>query len=456
MAETINNNPAVIWGTRRISWSQLEVYCTTVIGQLKGLGIKPGDRVAICAPTIPEYIIVLFGLWRMKATACPVSPKLPEKTLSDYLSRINANLLLTTVQIKSTLHMVPIRTLHLNEVINFDARRDFNQNKEEWTPDMDQEATVIATSGSSGQSKAAVHTFGNHYYNALGSSELIPLQAGDRWLLSLPLYHVSGVAIVMRCFLSKAAMVIAMEDELHETITRRQITHISLVTTQTYRLLQSPEGITALKALKYILLGGSGIPQALIEQSKSEGLPVYVSYGLTEMASQVATGKAGECVKVLAHRELKIKDGEILVKGKTLFKGYIQAGKVQLPLTDNGWFKTGDLGQLNQGCLTVTGRMDNMFISGGENIQPEEIEKVLLLLKGVAQAIVIPKQDEEFGQRPVAFIKFDGQPIANEVLIKHCQEFLPQFKVPTNFFPWPNDVIDKGLKVSRRDFISRI
>jgi len=121
----MHKDPAIIWGTRRITWGQLEQYCATVIGQLKGLGIKPGARVAICAPTCTEYIIVLFALWRMKVVVCPVSTRWPAQVVSDYLSRVNATLLLTTVQIKSTFQTVPVRTLHLNEVVGLTRVRIF-------------------------------------------------------------------------------------------------------------------------------------------------------------------------------------------------------------------------------------------------------------------------------------------------------------------------------------------
>lgn len=429
----------IVWGTRQISRAQVNMYIASAMKQLKGMGITAGTRVAICDETSVEYIILLWSLWRMKAVACPVNPRWPIKAIGAYTAKINTKYLLKSADIK--------------RVVCFDARYDVTAGLDK-DFDFEQEMTVIATSGSSGEPKLAVHTWGNHYYNALGAGQVIPLQVGDRWLLSLPLYHIAGIAIVVRCFLAGASIVIAQEDDLVQTITKRCVTHVSLVTTQMHRLMAKAEGQAALKALKYILLGGSAIPSSLIEKSVALGLNVYVSYGLTEMSSQVATGKAAGCVKVLPYRQLKISDkGEVLVKGEALFKGYIQTGRIQLPLTTEGWFKTGDLGRLDEhGCLTITGRCDNMFISGGENIQPEEIEKVLLSLDGIAEAIVVPKKDAEFGHRPVAFIKFHTQPIPTDVLIKHCAQFLPRFKIPTTFHPWPKELMEKGIKVSRLYF----
>ncbi|HLD88421.1 MAG TPA: AMP-binding protein, partial [Candidatus Omnitrophota bacterium] len=265
--------------------------------------------------------------------------------------------------------------------------------------------------------------------------------------LSLPLYHVAGIAVVVRCFLAGASVVIPTDKDLISAIERNRATHISLVSAQLYRMLEDPRSHPVLKSLKCILLGGSAIEKHLIERFLSLGLPVYLSYGLTEMSSQVATGKPAEartpCVKVLLYRQMRIaSDGEILVKGETLFKGYGTGSRLHLPLTSDGWFQTGDLGVVDaKGCLTVLGRKDNMFISGGENIQPEEIEKVLLAIEGVEQAVVVPKEDKEFGHRPVAFVKFHGQTIGHEYLTDILKKELPRFKIPDVFYPWP-----KGLE----------
>ncbi len=454
----MNSDYAIIWGTRKIAWSQMDVYCANASGQLKTIGLKAGDRVAICAPTSPEYIIVVLSLWRMGVVVCPVNPKLPAQSISAYLSQIHAVLFLTSAQIKSTHHGIPQRTLILNEIVNFDARHGFNYEIKAWQPYEAQEVTVIATSGSSGQPKAVVHTWGNHYYNALGSQDVIPLTATDRWLLCLPLFHVAGIAIVVRAMIAKAAIVIPVEDDLFETIIKRSVTHASLVATQVFRLMSNEQGVQALKSLKYLLIGGSAISVNLIEQAQALQLNAFTSYGLTEMSSQVATGKIGQGAKVLKYRDLKIGDNNaILVKGTTLFKGYIQAGRVNLPTNTDGYFDTGDQGVLNDGILTVLGRRDNMFISGGENIHPEEIEKVLLSIKGITQAMVVPKEDREYGQRPVAFLDYAKDAnIRVDEIVRLLQEHLPSFKIPGTFFPWPVDLIEKGIKISRKDLQRKV
>jgi len=417
------------------------------IKQLKGMGIKAGDRIAICDENSVEYIILLLALWQIKALAAPVSPRWPDKTIASYVSKINAGHLFRCGDIK--------------RAVCFDARQQIDA-KPVPNLDLEQAVTVMATSGSSGEVKAAVHTWGNHYYSARGSNDIIPLTDSDRWLLSLPLYHVSGIAVLVRCLLSGACLVVDTHDDVIICVEQAQVTHVSLVATQLYRLLSLTKNHDRLRFLKCILLGGSAIPRALIEQSLDLGLNIYLSYGLTEMSSQVATGKiaagAPSCVKVLPYRQLQISsEGEILVRGEVLFKGYVAGGKFNLPLTKDGWFATGDMGQLDkEESLSVTGRRDNMFISGGENIHPEEIEKALLNIKGIIEAVVVPKEDKAFGHRPIAFIKYAGQALAQDYLVGCLQADLPRFKIPIAFYPWPQDLISQGVKIPRQEFLRKL
>jgi len=462
----MNEYFSIIWGSRQIKNQQLSLYLACAVKQLKGMGIKALDRVALCDENSVEYVILLLALWQIKAIAVPISPRWPDKTMTSYSARTNARHLLRQADIK--------------RVICFDARQQVEAGKVQ-DLDLDQEATIIATSGSSGEAKAAVHTWGNHFYSAQGSNEVIPLTNKDRWLLSLPLYHVSGIAIMVRCLLAGAGLVVPSDGDLISAIERGKVTHVSMVGTQLQRLLINEKCYSLLRSLKCILLGGSAIPRTLIEHSLELGLNIFLSYGLTEMSSQVATGKVIEinqpCAKVLPYRQLRISpEGEILVKGEVLFKGYISSavnmsyattgilGKEKAKTflatkqsQNGGWFSTGDMGQLDKdGHLTVIGRRDSMFISGGENIHPEEIEKALLSIKGIAEAIVVPKEDKEFGQRPIAFIRYSADPLAEDYLARCLEAVLPRFKVPIAFFPWPQNLISQGVKISRQEFLKTI
>jgi len=324
----------------------------------------------------------------------------------------------------------------------------------------DHPATIMFTSGSSAQPKAVLHSFGNHYHNALGSNKNIPVVPGDRWLVSLPLYHVGGLAILFRCWLGGATAVLADPGgDIVNHMHRHDITHISLVPTQLGRLLRVMESKgKSFPRLKCLLLGGGPTSKRLIKEALEAGLPIYRSYGLTEMASQVSTSTRpdGTRRKILDHREAKISDeGEILVRGETRFLGYYESNKLIEPFDSQGWFATGDAGEIDSdGGLRVTGRTDNMFISGGENIHPEQIEIALRELSEIDDAVVIPTNDPEFGQRPLAFIcgttDYDSARLSDLL-----RETLPGYAIPVDFRPWPEEYTQSGIKPNRA-FIKKL
>jgi len=317
-------------------------------------------------------------------------------------------------------------------------------------------ATVLFTSGSSAKPKAVVHDLNAHLMSARGANENIRLGAGDRWLVSLPLYHVGGLAILFRCRESGAEAVRRdPERAFGEQIERDGITHLSLVPTQLQRLLDAGTDLSHLKAL---LLGGAVIPPNLVQRALAAGLPLHTTYGMTETASQVTTTRPGASLaelatagSVLPYRHLSISgEGEILVRGEVCCLGYHGSKRMD----PDAWLHTGDVGHVDKaGRLSVTGRLDNQFISGGENIYPETIERALLACPGVRRAVVVPRDDPAFGKRPVAFV--DAASFAPEDWIGQIQGALARFMVPDAFYPWPTDLPD-GLKIPRSTWANRL
>jgi len=320
--------------------------------------------------------------------------------------------------------------------------------------DPDRPATILHTSGTSGTPKAALHTWVNHLYSAKGANANMPLREGDRWLLSLPLYHVGGLAPLVRCAIAGAAVVLpSSEQTLAENLRRGDVTYLSLVPTQFRRLLDAIEGPPP-SSLRGVLLGGGPIPSVLVQRAQARRWPVLASYGCTEMASQVTTtalGTMGSALESagrrLPHRRLRIDDGEIQVAGRPLFEGYVTADGVADSRTEDGWYPTGDRGRIDAaGRLHVLGRMDRMFVSGGENVQPEEIEEVLQQVSGVERAVVVSVSDPDYGARPVAFV--DGpDTVSAEALSTALAEQLPGFKIPDAFHPLTPEPDTGGLKV---------
>jgi len=441
-----SNNPAIICGDTTISYAQLLSRVNTCVKKLNEVGIVCGDRIAIVAPSSPEYIVLLLSLWSIKAIACPLSTRLPEEALKHQLKHIGARRLIKPDDDFLNPQSVP----NASEPAAF----DFND-------DCDEAATIVFTSGSSSKPKAVAHTLANHIINARGANEHVPVELGDRWLLSLPLYHVGGLGILFRTLLSGACIVIPKsQGDIKNALKECAVTHVSLVATQLIRLLKGKNCRLRLGKLKTIVLGGGPVSDSLLKEAIKASVSLYVTYGLTEMTSQVAVSKQLQsednfpiAANILKDREVKISDeGEVMVRGKTLFQGYATANDILRPLNREGWFATGDLGILTQDDqLIVSGRKDNMFISGGENIQPEEIENLLCNLDEVDESMVVPVADTEFGFRPVAFIK-GRTPIDHKEIQTHLAVHLPKFKIPDQFYTWPKNE-GEDLKPKRKHFI---
>ncbi len=432
--------PAVILSGGIISYSQLDEFVRGFQESLKRKGIKPKDRVGLCAVNSFEYVVALLALWRRKAVACPMSPRFPDTRIQQCFKQIKCKILID---------LKPGPVPHPKLKKNFPIH-------------LSQDATIIFTSGTTATPKAVLHTYGNHYFSARGANLNMTLKPIDRWLLSLPLYHVGGMGILFRVFFTGASLIVPdPRESLENSIEKYAPTHISLVPTQLYRLLQKSSNLKRLAKLKAILLGGGVIAPNLIKKSYVNKLPLHRTYGSTEMASQITATlpkaswpKFQTSGKTLPYRQTKIsEEREILVKGKTLFKGYVQGRDLVKAFDRQGWFPTGDLGQIDRnGYLTILGRRDNMFISGGENIHPEEIEQCLGQMEGIDTAIVVPLKDQEFGCRPVAFLKLHRPGKIYGAQIQYFMErFLPRFKIPKTFFAWPNIPKNReGWKIDRK------
>jgi O-succinylbenzoic acid--CoA ligase len=433
-------------------WTYADLHRT--VGQwatrLRAEGVAPGDRIALHLERSPRLVGLLWALWRIGAGAVPLSTREPPETVVTQATQVDAAGLLTTDA--TVIEWAPDRlpTMRPSALATSGGSP--------LTPaahDLDRPATILYTSGSTGAPKAALHTWANHLYSAKGSNANIPLREGDQWLLTLPLYHVGGLAILVRCALAGAAVRLAGTAGAAAVLGADGVTHASMVPTQFRRVLRAADGPPP-APLRAMLLGGGSIPDALLREGTAHGWPLHTSYGCTEMASQVTTTPPGASLNTLRtagrrlpHRRVRIgDDGQILVAGPTLFAGYVTAQRLHDPRHD-GWYPTGDRGRIDaQGRLHVEGRMDQMFVSGGENIQPAEIETALERLEGVEQAVVVSVPDPEFGDRPVAFVRADAGH-SPETLRAALTDLLPGFKIPDAFHSLADADLGDGLKIDR-------
>jgi len=304
--------------------------------------------------------------------------------------------------------------------------------------------SIVFTSGSSGVPKAVAHTQAQHLASARGLLAVFPFQQHDCWLLSLPMYHVSGLSILYR-WLSAGACLKIGSGQLEEDI--EGVTHASLVATQLRRLLGHHQPLR----LSHVLLGGSDVPLSLCQQARDSGIEIWLGYGMTEAASTVTakpTDDIPSAGRVLPNRQVQLRHKRIYIAGDTLASGYYHQGRL-VPLVDaQGWFDTKDVGQWVDGELRIIGRVDNQFISGGENIHCEEIEAVLNRHPDIRQSMVIPVHSPEYGSRPIALIDSASDLSALQLPL-WLTDKLTRFKIPDAFFPMPQQP-QTGIKLSRK------
>jgi O-succinylbenzoic acid--CoA ligase len=455
----INPDSLAIISKYNLNYAEYFRHIKQTVDHLSKNSFQQGENVALLIENDLYFTITLFALIQIGSIVVPLNKKLPENQMIKMLKCIGCLKIITDKDFHSDIINSKFQTFLINKFVQKDISTTVSS-KIIPTP-LNQDCSIIFTSGSSGNPKAVLHTFGNHYYSAKGSNKNIQFKPGDRWLLSLPLYHIAGLSILFRAFISAGTIVLPDKNlGIVENIKRNKVTHISLVVTQLLQLIDNKASIEILKNLKAILIGGSYIPSELIDKSIENKLPLCTTYGSTEMASQITTTKVNEkpeklytSGRLLKYREVKIaEDKEILIKGKTLFKGYIENNKIVKPVNLNGWFHSGDIGEIDsEGYLSILGRKDNLFISGGENIYPEEIEKLLLNIDGISKALVIDIPDKKFGARPVAFIEIKDYKLVFKVkILKYLSKHLPKYKFPDVFYLWPKKHI--SFKPNRTEF----
>ncbi len=423
-----------------ISYRRLAEAAGGWVERFRDYGLTPGSRIAVQAENSTVLAAFLYGVWCAGLFPLLQSPLLPAPPARAMVAELRCGPPFTGADL------------------------DLPSGSARAAPlDPAAPATALLTSGSTGSPRAVVHSLANHLYSAAGSAANLPLDRDDRWLAALPLSHVSGLSILFRCLLAGATALIARSgsfrsdrrgaDDAWELLP--QATRLSVVPAQLRRLIEVPAERRG--GLRSVLVGGQAPAPALLARARDAGIPALPTYGCTEMASQVATAALGAELplgasgSVLPHRRLRIRDGQIEVGGDTLFAGYLSADGVEPPpLAPGGWFRTGDCGHLDAGgVLTVTGRADGMFVSGGENIHPQEIEEVLGAHPAVAVAVVVPAPDPEFGSRPVAFVEPGGvRPPADEIEAL-LAERLPRFKHPVRYLPMPAGAVTPAGKPDR-------
>ncbi|TWT08508.1 o-succinylbenzoate--CoA ligase [Planococcus sp. CPCC 101016] len=424
------------------TFSEINELALAYAGKLKALGIKEDSRVAILAKSNPESIFVMYGCLHLGCEMVMLNERLAQAELAYQIDDSAVAHILAADLLKDK---VDVSGVILFSEIEAAAPAEFEPQKQ-WM--QDRTISIMYTSGTTGSPKGVRQTAENHFSSAVSSALNIGIAPEDVWLCSVPLFHISGFSILMR------SLIYGMGVRLHEKfdakqsaeeICRGKVTYMSLVGVMLERVLANVEeaSMQASPQFKAILAGGGPIPVGYIKRAEKSGIPVLQTYGMTETSSQTTTlqsadaeRKIGSSGKPLFLYQVRIdgtekpgENGEILIHGPQVTPGYI--GKfAERKVQEDGWLHTGDIGYLDEeGFLFVVDRRSDLIVSGGENVYPAEIEKVLLAHPAVREAGVCGAPDEKWGEVPVAYLVLNKE-ISEEELLTFCRGQIASYKVP--------------------------
>lgn len=372
------------------------------------------------------------------------------------------NVRLTDEEIKNQLELLKIQVVfsYDNKFISFDKVHQSVKENIKLIEDFNKEniAVIMNTSATTGKFKSVPLMWKQFYSHVRASQKSLGVTKEDNWLAILPMYHISGLTILMRSLYNGTQLTILEkfnEEQVIELIESGNINMLSIVPTMLNRIIDR----IGKHRLRVVLLGGEFIPKALVEKSILRSIPIYKTYGMTETTSQSTTfsvleypekidsvGLPLENVKIFIKNSDEKGVGEVYIKSPMLMDGYIGQEKLC------GYLNTEDIGYIdNDGFLFILDRRKNIIISGGENIYPREIENILYNHPKVKECAVVGKKDEKWGQIPVLYVVSS---LEKDEILDYLSNKLAKYKLPKEIIyldELPKNAVGKILKKNLSD-----
>ncbi|MFD4510947.1 FadD3 family acyl-CoA ligase [Streptomyces sp. NPDC058457] len=440
-ADRFGDAEAVVDGDLRLTFTDFADQVRRTAGAFASVGVRPGDRVAVWAPNSAEWAIAAFGALTAGAVLVPVNTRFRDEEAHDIVVRSGARVLCVQNGFLDREFTgppgVPVVDLRADGFLGSGEPLEHKAGEDDL-------ADIIFTSGTTGRPKGVMTTHGQTLRLYAEWCDLARLRQGDRYLIVNPFFHIFGYKAGLVASMIRGATVlpVAVFDVEHvlELVERERVTILPGPPTLYHSLLQAGEKHD-LSSLRVAVTGSADIPVELVRRITTE-LPfthLMTGYGLTEAGTVTASrpGDPYEAVATTVGRpcegfEVRLaEDREVLVRGYSVMLGYLDDPEATAETVDpDGWLHTGDLGEIDgDGRLRIVGRKKDMFIVGGFNAYPAEIEGFLLRHPAVAQAAVIGVPDARMGQVGKAFVVPRGT-VTEAELIAWARERMAGFKVP--------------------------
>ncbi len=478
-ASRVGDTPAVIDGDATLTYADLVAQSRTFAAALVARGVRAGDRVSIWMPNSWRWVVAVLGIWQCGAVLVPVNTRFKRTEASDILGRAGVRLLVTVTDFLGSDYVSMLDPASLPELADVvvahgpatgatlgwdefvatattDAIAAVAARRKELTAD--HPADILFTSGTTGKPKGVVMTHSRTLAVATDWVRMTGLRAGDRYLMVNPYFHMFGLkAGILASVCAAATMYPEAVFDVERVLSRvaeEQITVLPGAPTIYQSLLDHPKRESHdLSSLRVAVTGAADIPVTLIRRVYDE-LPFQVvisGYGLTEAGTASSTGPEDgpEEVATTVGRarpgfEIRLIDpggnevgegeaGEIVLRGPSVMLQYLDDPKATAAaLSDQGWLRTGDIGRLDpDGLLRIVGRAKDMFIVGGFNAYPAEIENLMLSHPAIKSVAVVGIPDERLGEVGMAFVVLDdGADATPDDIVTWCRDHMANYKVP--------------------------
>lgn len=425
--------------------------------------IGPGDRVAVLATNEVEYFFLFFAIQRLGAIMVPINFRLTAREVAHVLSDSDPQLFVLQTEFEGLLPQLPpgLRLWSFNGPGGF-KETVYQQGESSQVPtraDFEAPCMILYTSGTTGAPKGALITHKMLFWNSVATSQRLNLSQEDVCLSFLPFFHTGGWNVLNTPFLHRGAKIVFIPkfepDLILELCGRYRVSILFGVPTMMEMLRQSPLFESCdLTSVRYAIVGGEPMPLPLINTWVARGIPVRQGFGMTEFGPNIFSLNEEHCVEKIgsigfpnSYVDVRVVDdlgedvtpgevGELWLRGPACTPGYWRNPDATRKSLRDGWFASGDLVRCDEdGFFFVVGRKKDMFISGGENVYPTEVEQVLRSHPQVRDVAVVGVPHPKWGEVGRAFVvpQSEGTPSIQEELARFCRDRLAKFKIPQHF-----------------------
>jgi acyl-CoA synthetase len=450
------SQPALVAGGHQLTYQELLEVVERAAAWLAGAGVEPGDVVCWQTPNWWEAHVLGLAVWHAGAVSCPIAPFYREHELRQVIEQVRPAAVVTAETFRGFAHAEAFDDLLAAAGLGDAARVLLRGSRPGWSSfdvvvsrsrrresailGADEPCLILFTSGTTSGAKAAVHSSRTLLAETRQLADAWGLCWEDVAYMAAPLQHITGVLNAMTIPLLVGASAVLAErwepDVAVADIMRHRVTYSAGATVFLQELTDAARTAGVHLPLRNFACGGAAVPRAVMERSEEQGIPASRVYGMTELPTVTVMNRAypfdlraetdgaiapGVEVRVVDDQSRSLptgSEGELLVRGPEMMLGYLDPMANRAALDDAGWFRTGDVGVVDDaGFVTITGRLKDVINRGGEKFSARDIEDILITHPAVRHAAVVPGPDARFGEVPVAFVVFDqpGQASADEL-----------------------------------------